>query len=309
MKKIQLLAILGLLSLTQAFGMDDPTLGGRRGKDMGTIDPAHMEGSARPAVLYGGQPVQPYVQPAAYTGDARRGKDFGTIDPSRMEGSARPAVLYGGQPVQPYAQPAPYTGDPRRGKDFGTINMDPTTPAAPYSYTAKPAAVADAPIRYNKPLPTPPVKKAAVAVVLSAANQTLVDNLVAKLTELGTKINSLNDKIPAVAGTLKGGDASKFLDPKFIKTGFWTVVRGGEAALLTNKIKGYIQTLNQADSATKQEAKTRVTPVLTSAAFTTATRNLEEQLSKLPEPIASEAKSLVDVTKFLKAQFNIGNTP
>lgn len=307
MKKLQLLAILGLLSLTQVHGMDDAHL--KRGKDIGTIDPAKTEGSARPAVLWGGQPVRPIAAPAPYTGDPRRGKDIGTIDPAHMEGSARPAVLWGGQPVRPVAQPAPYASMDPRGKDYGAINIDPTLTGAgaAFSYTpaaAKPAATEPV-IRYNKPLPTPPAKKAAAAVVLSAANQTLVDNLVTKLTELGTKITSLNEKLPTVAGTVKSGDVSQFIDPKFIKTTFWTAVRGGEAAVLISKIKGYIQTLNQADAATKQVAKERVTPILSSAAFTTATKNLEEQLSKLPEPLSSEAKNLIDVTRFLKAQFNI----
>ncbi len=304
MKKLQLLAILGLLSLNQAYGMDDAHL--RRGKDTGTIDPARTQGSARPAVLYGGQPVQPYVQPAAYTGDARRGKDFGTIDPSTITtGSARPAVLYGGQPVQPYVQPAAYTGDPKRGKDFGVINNDPVTTPAAHTYTATPAA-AEPVIRYNKPLPTPPAKKAAAAaVILSTANQTLVDHLVAKLTELGAKITSLNDKIPAVAGTVKSGDVSQYLDPKFIKTAFWTGIRGGQAVIITKDIKSDIQKLNQTDAATQQVAKEKVTPVLTSAAFTTAVKNVQDQLDKLPEPLSSEAKSLIDVTRFLKAQFNI----
>lgn len=179
----------------------------------------------------------------------------------------------------------------------------------------KPAAVTDSSgATYYKPLPTPPAKKPAAAVapviaakpaVLSKANQELIDKLAEKLTKLGMKITSLNDKIPSVVQSFKSGDVSQMLTIENIKKTFWTGVRSTEAAILITKIKDYIQQLNQTDKTTQQAAKDRVAPILTDTAFTTATRNLEEHLGNLPEPFGSEAKSLVDITKFLKTQFGI----
>lgn len=306
MKKLQLSVILGLVLGAQACAMDDAGL--KRGKDTGTININWDDSgvpdwsqqraalSAKPAAA---QPVP--AQAVQYTNiDPKRAKDMGGMhidwnDSGVPDWSQVRAALS----AAPAATPAPtYPNlDAKRTKDYGVIQVDQATVAP---------AAAQPVIRYNKPLPTPPAKKAAAAaVVLSTANQQLVDHLVAKLTELGVKINSLNDKIPAVAGTVRSGDVSQYLDPKFIKTGFWTAVRGGEALLLTNKIRKDVEKLNQTDAATKQVAKEKVTPVLTSAAFTTAINNLQAQLDKLPEPLSSEAKSLIDVTRFLKAQFNI----
>lgn len=181
----------------------------------------------------------------------------------------------------------------------------------------KPAAATDSSgATYYKPLPAVPVKKpaavtpviAAKPAAISSANQELINKLAENLTKLGEKITSLNDKIPSVVTNFKSGDLSQMVSVGNIKTTFWTAVRSGEAGILIAKVKKYVQELNQTDKSTQQAAKTRVTPILTSAAFTTATKNLEEYLGKLPEPFGSEAKSLIDVTRFLKAQFDIKNT-
>lgn len=180
----------------------------------------------------------------------------------------------------------------------------------------KPAAATDSSgAMYYKPLPTPPAKKPAAAVAapviaakpaaLSKANQELIDKLAEKLTKLGAKITSLNDKIPSVVQNFKSGDVSQMLTIDNIKTTFWTGIRSTEAGILIPKIREYVQKLNQTDKNTQQAAKERVTPILTDTAFTTAAKNLEQYFGQLPEPFGSEAKNLVDITKFLRAQFGI----
>lgn len=174
-----------------------------------------------------------------------------------------------------------------------------------YSYTAsaaayKPAANA---AHYNKPLPAVPQKPAA-APVISAANQTLLNNFEKHLRELGQKINSVSQKLSTTITALKSGDVNTLANWDTIKSAFWAGVRGTQAALLSGKVRSDIRDINQTDAATKAEAKRRATPILASEAFTTAVANLQNQLGSLPEPIKSEANDLVNVSAFLRAQLD-----